>query len=119
MRAGHGQVICASLASLRDSQKRPVASPKAQRERLLPPPLRAEQRCAVILVPMCSRAVLVVYRRKSSSLSVSRWAETEEVFSKCLELQFLGFADHKSLIYCHIAVDLVGRCDANDVRTQE
>ena len=26
-------------------------------------------------------AVLVVYRRKSSSLSVSRWAETEEVFS--------------------------------------
>ena len=27
------------------------------------------------------RAVLVVYRRKSSSLSVSRWAETEGVFS--------------------------------------
>ena len=33
------------------------------------------------LVAVGRRAVLVVYRRKSSSLSVSRWAETEEVFS--------------------------------------
>ena len=24
---------------------------------------------------------------------------------KCFKLRFLGFADHKSLIYCHIAVD--------------
>ena len=33
------------------------------------------------LVAVGRRAVLVVYRRKSSSLSVSRWAETEGVFS--------------------------------------